>query len=218
MQLPEETSRTSRKCPNFMGIGALAVLGLTLMACGNQQGQQGQPEATATAQPQTEAPASTPPEAVAATGQPESGHVHEAMTDDQMHSHEAGAAHQDHDSKHGGTFFMALDEKHHLEGALMDPGIFRVFLYDDHTMPLAKQDIAEADAKVTWGSQDNAPETSMKLSADGLTLEAAPPGKLALPVELTLRIRFPGAPPGSRPELFTFPFKAFTHDPTTHMH
>src|ERR1700686_705280 len=37
-------------------------------------------------------------------------------------------AHMDHKSKHGGTFFMALDNKHHLEGILVPPGTFRVYL------------------------------------------------------------------------------------------
>ena len=124
--------------------------------------------------------------------------------------------HQDHDSRHGGVFFMALDEKHHLEGVLLSPGKFRIYLYDDRTHPLSKQQIAKADAKVTWGRQENAPVTPMKPSGDGFSLEAAAPAKFTLPAELTLLIRFPGAAPESRPELFTFPFGKFTPEQPAH--
>ena len=105
---------------------------------------------------------------------------------------------------------MAQDEKHHLEGILLSPGTFRVFLYDERSHPLSKMQLAKADAKVIWGRQEQAPETALKPSNDGLTLEAAAPAKLTLPSELTLLIRFPGAAPDSRPELFTFPFAKFS--------
>src|ERR1051325_7495638 len=64
-----------------------------------------------------------------------------------MHGEE-GPAHQDHDSKHGGLFFMALDNKHHLEGVLDAPGIFRVFLYDDHTQPVNGAELRQAKMTV----------------------------------------------------------------------
>ncbi|MSO20154.1 MAG: hypothetical protein EXQ56_06755 [Acidobacteria bacterium] len=129
-----------------------------------------------------------------------------------------GAAHQDHESKHGDAFFMALDEKHHIEGVLMSPGTFKVFLFEEHSLPLSKQEVARAAAKVIWGEHETAPEVAMKPSADGRALEAASPAKVAFPLQLTLLIRLPGAPADSRPELFTFPFKKFTHDHTTHKH
>ncbi len=113
---------------------------------------------------------------------------------------------------------MALDEKHHVEGVLMSPGIFKVFLFEEHSLPLSKQEVARANAKVLWGEHEKAPELAMKPSADGLALEAAAPVKVVFPLELTLLIRLPGAAADSRPELFTFPFKEFTHDHTTHKH
>jgi hypothetical protein len=218
-----QSSWRRRGTANFAATGAFFLLGLGLTACSKQSA----PEAGATAStPATSAEAAPMTSADAGQMHDMGAHDtaahdmagHDMAAEETAHSHESGAAHLDHDSKHGGIFFMALDESHHLEGALLDANTFRVFLYDDHTVPLSKEQVAQADARVTWGSQDNAPETVMKPSADGLTLEAAPPSKLTLPVELTLRVRFPGAAANSRPELFTFPFKAFTHDPTTHKH
>ena len=137
-------------------------------------------------------------------------HPEAAPATDASHSHN-GAAHQDHDAKHGGTFFMALDNKHHLEGVLDPPGVFHVYLYDDHTRPVSRQVLNQAKAKVIWGEQDGAPEIELKPSADGAVLEAPAPGAMQFPVTLTLLVRFPGAPAASRPELFTFPFSHFSH-------
>lgn len=202
-------------CRARLGAALAAVaLAFTLTACSKPAPQPAAPPAeSAAAVAQTAAvPAEKTAEAPMQEEMP--GMDHSAAP----HPHPAAAAHQDHESKHGGDFFMALDEKHHLEGILVEPDTFRVYMFDEYSKPLSKADVAKADGKVAWGKADNAPETALKPSADGLTLEAKSPSKLTFPTELTLRIRFPGAAAGSRPELFTFPFKAYTHDPTTHKH
>lgn len=119
-------------------------------------------------------------------------------------------AHQDHNPKHGGTFFMAMDNHHHLEGVLERPGIFRVYLYDGHTRPLAPDKMKLASGRVLVGDSDDPPEIPLTLSRDGRTLEAVLDGGTKLPVTLTLLLRFPGMARDAKPELFTFPFGEYS--------
>jgi hypothetical protein len=125
--------------------------------------------------------------------------------------------HQDHNSHHGGVFFMALDKKHHLEGLLEKPGTFRVYFYDAYTHPLPFAQLKQVNAKVLWSDADNAPETALTISKDGKSLEASKPD-LKLPATLTLLVRFPGASPDSKPELFTFPFTKYSGSTTAPHH
>ena len=46
------------------------------------------------------------------------------------------AAHMDHNPLHGGQFFMAANNYHHLEGALPNAGEFRLYVYDDFKQPV----------------------------------------------------------------------------------
>jgi hypothetical protein len=134
------------------------------------------------------------------------------------HEHPAGAAHQDHDPKHGGTFFMALNQIHHLEGVLDPPGVFRVYIYDAYSAPLGRADLEKTEAAVIWGEQDGAPEIPLRLNAEGNGMEVQAPTPVRFPITLTLLVRFPGSAPGSRRELFTFPFSHFTPHPAAHQH
>ena len=122
-------------------------------------------------------------------------------------------AHQDHNSKHGGVFFMALDNKHHIEGLLESPGIFEVYLYDDHTRPVSHRELNQAHMTVIWGDQDEAPKIDLKPRADGTAFEAYAPGAVHFPITLTLLVHFPGSPASAKPELFTFPFKEYSRPP-----
>jgi hypothetical protein len=52
------------------------------------------------------------------------------------------AAHMDHSPLHGGQFFMAPNFYHHLEGALYQGNLFRVFVYDDFKQPVDPRNFA----------------------------------------------------------------------------
>jgi Heavy metal binding domain len=85
-------------------------------------------------------------------------------------------AHGDHNPRHGGIFYMAQDQWHHMEGTYPSAGKFRVYFFDNYTQPI--------DAKAFSGSvvlQAIDPATKapkdvatfpLRLSRDGKTLEA----------------------------------------------
>ena len=126
---------------------------------------------------------------------------------------EAGT-HGDHNPKHGGAFFMALDNKHHLEGVLLPPGIFYVYLYDARTQPLGHAELHQSSGAVQWGDSDGALETLLVVDDDAHRLETALGQEVEFPVTLTLLLRLPGSLPGARPELFTFPFSHYSEQTT----
>ena len=122
-------------------------------------------------------------------------------------------AHFDHNPKHGGIFFMSMDYKHHLEGVLLPPGTFRLYLYDDHTKPLTAAETKKASGTVQIGDSENAPKISLVPGKQMETLEGNLGNSVKFPVALTVLLRLPGMSANSRPELFNFTFKQFTHEP-----
>lgn len=121
-------------------------------------------------------------------------------------------AHMDHKPKHGGTFFMALDNKHHLEGILVPPGTFRVYLYDDHAKPLKAEETRQASGTVQVGESDDAPKIDLAPGRKKETLEANLGNGVKFPVTLTLLLHLPGMEQDAKPELFNFKFAQFTDE------
>jgi hypothetical protein len=127
--------------------------------------------------------------------------------------------HGDHNPKHGGLFFMAPDNWHHIEGAYPAAGRFRVYVYDDYSKPLTLADARKVRGRiVTKEVFDSAARASRELSSAPLVLARngaffeARIDPLALPAQMTAKISFGSDDKESR---FDFSFPAYSKDVPT---
>jgi Cu/Ag efflux protein CusF len=116
--------------------------------------------------------------------------------------------HGDHNPRHGGDFvFMAVDQWHHLEGTLVQPGVFRLYLYDDMARPLAASQVS---GRITIGDTT---EPSIPLvfgkSADHSTIEA-PVANVTFPFSVKAFVKFK---PTDKEQVFDFTFKNYSREP-----
>jgi Heavy metal binding domain len=107
------------------------------------------------------------------------------------------STHANHNPRHGGLFFMAPDLWHHLEGAYSQDEIFRVYLYDDYTKPLASNLARQVSGRVVLKETfDTATRTTKEIVTAPLTMAAngeyleARVGKIKLPAEMTAKVKF----------------------------
>jgi Heavy metal binding domain len=114
-------------------------------------------------------------------------------------------AHGNHHPQHGGTFFMAPDTSHHLEGTYTSGGLFRLHLYDDYSRPLPIDKLKQAKGRVQIGAR----QLPLVPAANGQFLEADI-GELPLPASLTAMIAFA---PNSPEYRFDFTFPELSQDP-----
>jgi Cu/Ag efflux protein CusF len=121
--------------------------------------------------------------------------------------------HGDHNPRHGGQFFMADDNWHHLEGTLVRPNIFRVYFYNDMTQPLAVTAFSASAAKSDAKGTDDAPPISLKprQTKDHNILEVPIQGT-ALPAKFTLRVKFK---PDDKERVFDFTFNDYSKEPVS---
>ena len=125
--------------------------------------------------------------------------------------------HGNHNPQHGGQFFMAADNWHHVEGTYPRAGVFRLYVYDDYARPLSAAALRNVNARVvTEERYDPRTRSStdlkafrMRASRDGAYLEASVPGA-KMPAELSAKIRIKPDSPEYR---FDFTFAAVTRDP-----
>jgi hypothetical protein len=125
--------------------------------------------------------------------------------------------HGNHNPQHGGQFFMAPDNWHHIEGTYPRDRVFRLYLYDDYARPLSAVDLRRVQARVvTRETFDPATRKTTEISAfamrpsrDGAYLEARV-DRAPMPAEMTAKVRLkPGAPEYR----FDFTFHATTKEP-----
>jgi hypothetical protein len=125
--------------------------------------------------------------------------------------------HGNHNPQHGGQFFMAPDNWHHLEGALPAQRVFRLYLYDDYGRPLATEKIRDVQARVVT-KEDFDPNTRKTTDVVAFPLKVvrnrpyleARVDTAALPAEMTAKVRFGSDQPEYR---FDFTFAQLTKDP-----
>src|SRR5262245_8077576 len=92
-------------------------------------------------------------------------------------------AHGNHHPQHGGMFFMASDSWHHLEGTFPEEGLFRLYVYDDFSKPLAADQMKLITGTIAKGGAS----VPLKLSTDGKSLEAKMDG-VKPPAELVAKV------------------------------
>jgi len=126
--------------------------------------------------------------------------------------------HGNHNPQHGGQFFMAPDNWHHLEGAYPAQRVFRLYLYDDYGRPLAAEKIKDVQARVvTKENFDPATRQTTELAAFPLKAVRNRPyletrvDAPQLPAEMTAKVRFTSDQPEYR---FDFTFEKLTKEPT----
>lgn len=118
-------------------------------------------------------------------------------------------SHQDHSAKHGGTFFMAADKKHHLEGTISDKKEFRVYFYDEYTKPIPAEKFT-ADGKAKTKGKDDEKLLKLNVGPEKAFLTAQVDAALAFPIQIKLYIDFKN---GEKPQLFDFEFESPSKEP-----
>jgi heavy metal-binding protein len=117
--------------------------------------------------------------------------------------------HGNHNPQHGGQFFMASDNWHHLEGTYLPSGVFRLHLYDDYTKPLPVAQVREISGTVFVKDPQTGQEKPVPLTRIGQYLQG-PVGKLRFPAAMYATVKFKANAPDNR---FDFTFDGFSKEP-----
>lgn len=98
----------------------------------------------------------------------------------------------DHLPRHGGQFFAARDSWHHVEGTLLPPREFRLYLYDQRVESLdAAGYKLSGRAMRPGGEAETAIDLAFELGANRTYWAAALPGDLGPPVAVSVSIALP---------------------------
>jgi hypothetical protein len=118
-------------------------------------------------------------------------------------------AHGNHNPQHGGLFFMAADNTHHLEGAYASSGMFRMYFYDEFTKPQKLAAVRTYKATLNVKDAQTGKDAVYSLVRSGAYLQAQI-GKRPLPAEMYAQVKFT---PDGKDNRFDFTFSAFSKEP-----
>ena len=121
----------------------------------------------------------------------------------------ASRAHGNHNPQHGGLFFMAADNTHHLEGAYLSNGTFRIYFYDEFTQPQKIAEVRNYQATLMVKDAKTGKETPYSLVRSGASMQASI-GKTPLPAEMYALVKFA---PGAKDNRFDFAFPGYSKEP-----
>jgi hypothetical protein len=102
--------------------------------------------------------------------------------------------HEDHAPKHGGAFFMAPDNWHHIEALYSGAGRIAVYVYDNYSQPMSAETVhGRIVLEETYDLEANEVREvvayPLAVSSDGFYLEAQI-GNQELPLEVVAKVRF----------------------------
>jgi hypothetical protein len=121
-------------------------------------------------------------------------------------------SHLDHDAKHGGAFFMAPDQKHHLEGTLSATNEFRVYFYDEYTKSIpADKFTGEAKAWNKGAGEADRKPLKLALAPDKSFLTGKVDASVKMPLSIKAFIDFKD---GQKPQVFDFDFNEPSKEPS----
>jgi hypothetical protein len=120
-------------------------------------------------------------------------------------------AHGNHNPQHGGQFFMAPDNWHHIEGTYLPTGVFRLHLYNDYTKPLPLKQVREVSAVLVAKDPKTGTDKEIPLTRSGRYLQA-PIGRRTFPAPMFAKVTFKA---GDHEHRFDFSFDGFSKEPKT---
>jgi hypothetical protein len=113
--------------------------------------------------------------------------------------------HGNHNPQHGGQFFMAPDNWHHLEATFPQERVVRIYVYDDYTKPLPRDRMKLVQGRIIV----KAVSFPLAQSRDGQYLEAEV-DRGTLPISLVAKLELKAKGPEYH---FDFRFTEFSKEP-----